>query len=123
MNELMHKDIEKIAQPKRKTPIMKKVKKWAKETKQEIENCDCTTFVEDKKREAIQAIKSYNSIIKDADWLIEQIKQIRELKYRNSENMRRLGDETFLSRRINDFINQLEKRQSDAFESKKAEEN
>jgi len=37
--------------------------------------------------------------------------------------MRRLGDETFLSRRINDFINQLEKRQSDAFESKKAEEN
>jgi hypothetical protein len=36
------------------------------------------------------------------------------LKHRNSENLRRLGEGTFLNRRITDFISQLTQRKDDA---------
>ena len=59
------------------------------------------------------------ALISDCGWLIEQLEKIKDLKHHNSENKKRLDENSFLERRLNDFISQLEKKQANSRESLK----
>lgn len=95
----------------------------------EMEKCDCASFIEDKKREATQAITSYGETIEETNELIKDLKKLKEkvkTDYQHKSNNSFLGDvnadKTFKGRRLNDFISQLESRRSDAITSKHKEE-
>jgi hypothetical protein len=81
----------------------------------ELNNCDCAVFIEDKKKEANQAISSYNSTIADCNELIKQLEPMRD-KYKEGKVKVYDGeiDKNFKARRINDFIKELEKRKEQA---------
>ncbi|CAG8742815.1 11638_t:CDS:1, partial [Ambispora leptoticha] len=89
-------------------------KRFGKVMEFEIDNCDCATFIEEKKREATNSIKSYESMITDCRWLETQLEGLKRI-FNIEKN-------DFKERRLDDFIQQLEKRRSDAINSKKREE-
>lgn len=80
----------------------------------EMEKCDCADFIEDKKREATQAIANYNSMISDCSDLIRELQQLAF-----KEN---ISSDSFKGRRINDFLSQLTKRQDSDRESRSTQQ-
>ena len=93
----------------------------------EIDKCECETFIEDKKKEANQAIIYHNSVIADCNELMSELKPLVakyskgiievDNGYKKSEI-----DKNFKARRLNDFIKQLESRRSDDINARIKEE-